>query len=100
MTADSKETAEKAAPTAAKQTEAPKDASPTVAPWVWPLIIAALAASLLQQAVVDDGSKSAVTADAGQFAQVGQWAKGLIGPHEVPPPKATKNEVVIQFCQS
>lgn len=35
-----------------------------------------------------------------EMAKAQTWANSLFEPHVVPPPKAKKDQVVIQFCQS
>jgi len=75
----------------AEQKPAKKEESvppPAFSPWIFVALFAALVFSAAQQA--DLGSPEGIQA----------YYKELTGPHVVLPPKASKNEVVIQFCQS
>jgi len=84
------ETSEAAAePAKATPTEKPQEKQPAAfSPWIFVAVFFALVATALQQGDIGSPDKA-----------MSYW-KELTGPHVVKPPKASSDEVVIQFCQS
>jgi hypothetical protein len=72
-----------------QKTEKPQEQQATAfSPWIFVALFLALVATALQQGDIGSPDKA-----------MSYW-KELTGPHVVKPPKASSDEVVIQFCQS